>query len=66
MRVIAEYIDNALYIDLVLSHKEINCVRDGEMVHAVGIEDGERIYIGLRVDDGIDPEESFWWDEDDS
>lgn len=64
MRVVADEIEGAMYVDLVISLAEWYKLRDGEMVHNMAVENGQRIYLGIRLDDRMEQDDEFWWENE--
>jgi hypothetical protein len=66
MRIILENIDGSIYGDIIISPREIETLKMGEMVDSMTYLDKKKCYIGVRLQGSWDEEEEKQIEEEDS
>jgi hypothetical protein len=56
MRIVLENIDGQIYGDIIINPKEMDAMRQGEMIDGMTFFDKKKCYIGLRL-------QGLWEDE---
>jgi hypothetical protein len=65
MRIIFDEVDGAIYGDIIISSKELQRMKFGEMVDGLGIHQYRRFYLGVRLQGAYDDEEENCGTEED-
>lgn len=63
MLLVAENIAGSIYIDVILSEKEVHRILEREMITASTFEEGIRFLVGVRFDSHVP--DQLYFDEDD-
>jgi len=57
MHILLDEVDGSIYGDIIISSKELQRMKYGEMIDGLGIHEYRRFYLGIRLQGAYDDEE---------
>ena len=65
MKIIIDELEGAIYCDIILFSKELEKMKEGEMVEGFTVFRRKTCYVGVRMLGGCEGEKEIWWNGDD-